>query len=405
MKRVNNENGFSVLNFLCVYFILFFKFGFMFVETYTRYTSIFLLILAVIAFYKNRGVMFKSSFTVTVFYIICFLATYIVKGIPDTRVVIVTILNIITALLMASAINRREFFKYYTQIMYLICLFSIVGWLVMMVFHSTIIPLPELRNSAGRVGYYGIFTVISDFSNAGMQRCQGIFWEPGAFQALAMLALVLEKYVPELGNNKYHKYVYSIAILMSFSTTGYVALFIYWALELKNIKKALACIPIIGAVIFVFVSFDPGILGYVKFTLVTKFKAIFEYQIGITNVSSARVNSLLLPMQIFFSNPVNFIFGNGQKGAEEMYRMTGTYMATCTPINYLAKFGIPVCIVSFYSFGCLVNGIRENGFTKIGVFLLFLIAFASEAFDFSLLMNMLLLYGASYKWENMYENC
>ena len=269
-----------------------------------------------------------------------------------------------------------------------------------MLFHSPIIPLPTLENSAGRIGYFAIFTVISDFSNAGMQRCQGIFWEPGAFQALVILALIIEKCLPEYRQYKYHKYVYSIAILMSFSTTGYVALLIYWALELKAIKKTLAYIPIIVAVVFCFISFDPAVLGYLNFTLVTKFKAIFEYQVGSSSVASTRVDSVLLPLQIFINNPLNYIFGNGQKGAIEMFRMAGTLMATCTPINYVVKFGLPICVVSYYGFIRLINGIKENTITKIIIFILLVVAFSSEAFDFSLFMNMLLFYGIAYNGEN-----
>ena len=64
----------------------------------------------------------------------------------------------------------------------------------MMVYKPIINILPALTNSTGRIGRYAVLTIISDFasSTAGLQRVQGLFWEPGAFQCMIVFAVIFE---------------------------------------------------------------------------------------------------------------------------------------------------------------------------------------------------------------------
>ena len=394
-------------NFLLVYLILLFRYGFMFVENYSRFTMIILLAMSCLACVinckknANRTVVYIALFMMLSFFI-----TYIFKGFPDSGVIVISVANIIIAILVSMSIEKEEFYKHFSNIMFCIAVFSIVGWILMMFFHSTIIPLPSLVNSAGRVGYYVVFTIISDFSNAGMQRCQGIFWEPGALQALIIVAMFVDKYNIHSDNRDFRKYVYSIAILMSFSTTGYVALMLFWALELFETKRVFGYILAITAGLLLFVSISPSVLAYIDYTLFQKFWAIFEYNPGTTSVASARVDSIVFPIKQLLDNPLNLLVGNGVKGANEMYHLTGHYMSTCTPLNLFAKFGVFTGMVSFFGIKRLVDLCSLKHIVRLFILIILMVTFSSESFDFSVLLYIFMFYGYSSGRKKVnYEDC
>ena len=394
-------------NFLLVYLILLFRYGFMFVESYSRFTMFILLASVCLACAINlKSTVNRKFIYIAVFMIASFFITYIFKGFPDSGVIIISITNIVIAIFVSMLIQKEEFYKHFSNIMFSIAVFSIIGWVLMMFFHSTLIPLPAFINSAGRVGHYAVFTIISDFSNAGMQRCQGIFWEPGAFQALVIVAMFIEKYNLHLENRNVRKYIYSIAILMSFSTTGYVALMLFWALEVFETKKVVGYLLVIIAGFFLFVSISPSILEYIDYTLFQKFRAIFEYNPGTTSVASARVDSIVFPIKQILDNPLNLLVGNGVKGADEMFQLTGTYMSTCTPLNLFAKFGILVGIVSSYGIKQLIDLCSLNHIVRGFILIVLIITFSSESFDFSILFYIFIFYGyGNGKEKANYEAC
>jgi len=94
--------------------------------------------------------------------------------------------------------------------------------------------------------YIGIYM----FNGWAPDRNSGFMWEPGAFAFIVFLAILIRL---SINNFKldYRIFVYSLAIISTFSTMGYIVLFILILAYLIKIKNYLSFIFIIPTFLFV----------------------------------------------------------------------------------------------------------------------------------------------------------
>lgn len=139
---------------------------------------------------------------------------------------------------MYLVIVGKEYYKYYIKILYIYTLISFVFWTIEVVLPPLSIILRKLAINFSQttgsfvVDYKGIsFYLLYTFTYASsyhiLPRNAGPFWEPGAFAVYLSVALVFIFLSTKSIKNKY-VLVFSLAILTTQSTAGYLSLFIFW---------------------------------------------------------------------------------------------------------------------------------------------------------------------------------
>lgn len=139
---------------------------------------------------------------------------------------------------MYLVIVGKEYYKYYIKILYVYTLISFIFWLIEIIVPSLSLLLRNWAIYFSKltgsyvVDYKNIsFFLLYTFTYASpyhlLPRNAGPFWEPGAFAVYLSVALVFIFLSTKSIKNKY-VLVFSLAILTTQSTAGYLSLFIFW---------------------------------------------------------------------------------------------------------------------------------------------------------------------------------
>ena len=390
--KFNNSN--TVKFNITVYFLLLFKAGFCFNEQYTRFTAPLYLILILFVNGKKLLKFDRNKSFVFFVYLFLLLVNYLMNGIPTIEQITVVVLNLITALLISNIISQREFCDSFRKVMFAICVASLIGFVIMYFFKGISIVFPALVNSNGRIGRYAILTILSDFasSSSGLQRVQGVFWEPGAFQSMIVFAVIFEIYKTKTLTWK-RMIIYTLTMVLTFSTTGYICLMLLIALAVnKEYRsfKIIRSILIIGAIAFLYFSLQDTSIAFLQYTMFGKIRMIFNYQEGVSSYASSRVDSIILPLRHFINNP---ILGIGENGYKELYRIAGHSMFTCTPINYFVRYGLILGGVSLWGMIRLFAKERISAINGVILTLCLLISLSTEEFTLNPILTCLIMYG------------
>ena len=313
------------------------------------------------------------------------------------------IFPLFVVLLLQSALNYEDFKVYFVEIIYVLCIVSLIGFAVF-----TLIPQ---ANSLFTV--YGVkgkrFSNLILFVYRNNYRNQGMFWEPGAFQTFINLAILYEIFADRI--NKKRLIVYIICIITTFSTTGYACTLLIIIIFLlggnthvnrnyKSTKHILIALLAISSIILF--SFGDYLFSVSSNTIFGKLIIFFnrrEYLAETGNqLSSASIRffSIIKPIEVFFNKP---IFGYGYSGLSEYLWQFTFGMNTCTFINYFAVYGV------FYGLIMMVGFLRNarfvnktgRGIISLLVFITFFLITASEDYVNNSFFVLLVLYGYSYR--------
>ena len=145
------------------------------------------------------------------------------------------------AIMLAGAfvvmfMEMRMFYELFRRIIDFLSIWSIGTFMLSYLVPGLVKMMPIIRNSRG-FGYYNmIFSVVS-FD--GSLRNHSIFREPGMFMVMLVIATFIEILIAEKINMK-RIFLYSIAILTTISTAGYIILalvYIYIILMDDRVKS------------------------------------------------------------------------------------------------------------------------------------------------------------------------
>lgn len=383
----------SYWTFLVVYFLLLLKSGFCFNEKFNSITAPVFLFFLIIGALLKRTKIEKRVMKVVLTIIAIILINYIFHGFPEINVIVLNIIDIISSLFVVSCIRETDFKRCFCKIIFLICVFSILGFFLLKLDSNIITILPKIYNSQGRISYFALFTTISDYRFTGANRIQGVFWEPGAFQMFIVTSFLFEHFNDLNFNYSFlRKMIYSLALLLTFSTTGIICLCLLWVLVLGNSNSKLKWIRIlllVGATFFIYISISDKLTGFWKYTLVDKIQQILNYKIGVSNQSSSRIESIILPLK-YFNDP---ILGIGENGYKMMSTIVGHTMFTCTPINYFVRYGLVFGIISFGGFYKFIKDSINNKLDLILTIIVCLISISTENFMLNSFITVIILYG------------
>ncbi|KZL89725.1 O-antigen ligase family protein [Clostridium magnum] len=260
--------------------------------------------------------------------------------------------NVVTwscAFLTSSIIGSSSFYKAYTKTIAILAFSGTVVFCISLFIPSIFFHLPILDKqswTSDAIIHNAFLGTVSLYSN--YKRNFGIFYEPGLFAFHLNLAVFLELFVLERPNTK-HLMILLAALLSTFSTNGFITVSIFFIAyflkkhnqlnrtQIKKIKGICGVIVIIA--IFIFVTNNS-----IWLFLINKLSELNSSSTAGSGFE--RFRAFKYATETFLENPV---FGVGQEGWITIFN---GYIATFTPINWFALYGI------IYGLLCIILYVR-----------------------------------------------
>lgn len=309
------------------------------------------------------------------------------------------------AILLCMLLTFDEYVDCFNKTMYFVSLSSIVFTLVAYVAPDLIRMLPFVVNSVGtRIYTCGFAGLLEGFVGQPLVRTQGIFWEPGAFQLYLNLAIAFEILYKKAANRK-SVIVYSLALLLTFSTTGYVVyawiIIVYLFVKKKTskqdiIKGFLIAIVLLTIVIMLLHFTEVGNIVFGK--IIDKNNANY-------GSTTTRLAGILVSAKIALSHPLHGIGMINME--EEFFRVSfslkeilggWTNDNTNTLFYQFAAHGIPygiLFITGTFKFGnCFAKGRKSM---TLAVFITLFLMYVGENIQYSFFPYIIVFYG--YGWK------
>jgi len=314
---------------------------------------------------------------------------------------------IMTALLFTSVIDFHDFAYYYDKIMRVLAIASLVGFALSVSSHILLDLFPMILNTAN-MEFYNLFITVVPKHTGGFARNYGIFREPGVFQMFLIIGLLFQMFVLIKPNIKV-QILYIVALVTTFSTTGYIALIFVSILYLikknrsKGEKHSKAIVIICLSLIFIYLSL------FTDFIFKQEYGSVFGKFANNNSTSVvARLASVVVNLRLFLNSP---IWGVGVTNVDTQFALLAqsilgiyTIHNTNTVLWQLAAYGsifTSLWIYGIYKLCWVMGG------EKIEVLLLFIILnvlLFGENLAYSLITNILVFYGLSAKTPKRFAN-
>ena len=374
----------SRFEFILIYLSLLFFAGYYFFEYWTLPGIVIIAGLLMFRIKKVTHVQRNVGY-VFLFMLFNILITEIITSLmyseyaPSLLMIGLSAVNLILAFIFSQETYYSDFKENFINCMVAIAGVSLIAFVLYQMEPSIIERFPILVNSNGRVGHFMIFATLSDFSMAGAQRNQGIFWEPGAFQVFLNLAYIFELSSKNRKPRKWVIVLFLLSVITSYSTTGIIVAVALLAFTLSRHKettsiiKAMIAVCIVGMALYYII---PKLTGFWQYTLVKKIKMLFDYQVGVSNDSSSRIDSIFYPLVGFLKSP---LLGMGSAGIARLANEVGHSMFTCSPINWFAYYGTAYGTLVVIGIWKFFRNIFSNRFEAAVILLIFLVSVSSEA--------------------------
>lgn len=286
-------------------------------------------------------------------------------------------LYILLAYYVATRIDYRQFWFIMDHFMYYLAIYSLFIILVAYIAPSIIAMFPVTTNSAGLEIYNMIFCGIAKVEMSTRTiRVDSIFWEPGVYQVYLNLFIAYQLFIADRPNLK-KVVVYSLCVLFTFSTAGYIVLIFslfLFSLFTNNVyvKKYRGIIISMLGLILLLSFFSSLIMDKVfsKITEEDNYSAV------------ARYSSIVSNFYLAVENP---LFGVGMGDMKEILgaktlEIFGLYQDSNTNgvLYPLAAYGFPfglMYILGLYRFASLYATRRH---TSILFFVFLFLLFTGE---------------------------
>lgn len=308
------------------------------------------------------------------------------------------IITIVLSFLLVKEIRFIVFSEIFCKVMYFLSIVSLAVYLIVLALPSILLHFPEMTNIAGTKCYNLYLSVIFKGDGYSLSRNTSIFREPGVFMIYLNIALIFSLFLNKTMNRKYIL-VYLIAIISTMSTAGVILGGLIIALSIFFDQKKHKKIDKYVIIVLFLMS-----LTYFA-TNEEIYKQVFDKlnsNSGSYNSTMARIVSLLVPVVIFYHNP---LWGAGlssfssefTKYSISNYGISflsgGT--ATSTITNKFATYGLffgVIFVIAIFLFSIKISARRGYLFSTL-LFLVMVALFTNEDMRYSLLFNMLVFYG------------
>lgn len=314
--------------------------------------------------------------------ILCMLVFFNSIFSDDTiRDVAVSIIELISSYFIACTISGQssdKICKVIRLLIIILCIFSLITFSITFVKPAFISNLPVLVAGNGlRCYFWGLsFSYVPE--GFYIVRNPGLFWEPGAYQVYLILALIYELFVYK---GKYAKYIYTLTLITTLSSTGFACMMMTWLLYSFSMNKKrsfnmLLLLIFLFLLIYINIDYLPD---SIKFNYISKIQSAFSGNSENYITVATRVDSFFYGLDLILSNP---LLGIG-RGLDELRQLTGNNILSCTPINWMLQYGILFGCLSFIGVFILMMRLKIRMFIKISLFFTILLSISTEAFNLS----------------------
>ncbi len=302
------------------------------------------------------------------------------------------IMIIALAFLITQFLKIKQFLFIFNRYVYIICIISILVFIVANSFSWVLFYFPINENVAGHrfVNLY----IGALFLDTDTIRNTGIFREPGVFMIYILMGIIIELFYCDKINIK-HLSSYFIALITTFSTAAFIILFVLCiGYLLRENSKVPAKYKFL---ILFFIGIFIGILIFNDVIYATVFSKLHP---DTANPSSfSRLVSIVSDFRTFMDNP---ILGSGYSNYSVLFQAhseqyLGVFIpglcSTNTFMYIFAMYGFLYGAILIFAFWRLTARFTEVMRVQFVLFLSFLLMFSNECMNLSLLFNTLVFFG------------
>lgn len=245
-------------------------------------------------FHISKGGLWKFLLTLLLPFVSC-----IVNG-EEMNNYIYRAFIMAAALLMVRTEDQKFYYQSYNKILYFLSLWSIGSYLVMLVAPGILARFPSVRNTSGATYYFAVFSTVNSSLHYGVFRNSSIFREPGMLATMLTLAILNELLFEKKIRIRYMA-AYSVAIVTTYSTAGYVILALLLGYYLLKENRTKYRVPLL------FLIFSSILILATQTDILSMDGIIFgKFNSGSSNYGSwaARLGSIATSMLIALDNPL-----------------------------------------------------------------------------------------------------
>jgi len=308
---------------------------------------------------------------------------------------------ILLSVLCVTTIKKKDFIIIYNKVLYMLSLASIIVYNVSSL-NLQFSTIPYITNTVDYRFQFWIFSLTKENNQEELIRNYCIFREPGVAACFILLAMLFELFFVEKISIK-RIIVYVVAMLLTFSTGGYVAtiiLFFVWLMDKmfrpKNRYKKHAFVVAILIVTIILI-----VLSYVG--LEYAFDIVFKKLFIVNDSRNSRFGAIEGNLRMYIRSP---FYGNGWSFVEDnfdKFAFEGLYQSehnTNTLLKYLAIYGIAPFLIEGILLTMFFCKTSKSKLIGICLMLTWVIALSNEDLCNNVIMYILPLYGLSQKMSN-----
>lgn len=277
------------------------------------------------------------------------LITSIITG-DSLKDIIIMLAAIVIAMLFVIGIDFKKYCRMYTDIMLVISIFSLVVYVLAIIWPSMIRMFPNAYYRPGHETYNLGLTFVN--LQEKLIRNMGIFWEPGAFQTYLVYAILIELLAIKPSRN-YAVVIFGICLVTTWSTTAIlislILVLIYIIYKNMNLKlKSVKIVTMLVVFAITAVSLYSVLPYNIQYAALGKIVVYLKSDKSSITSASVRFDSMIYPLKAYLKSP---IVGVGYAGLNNSILEAGHTMTTSTPINWFASYGLlfgSICCVGIY---------------------------------------------------------
>jgi len=378
MKTTNIIKHFLVI---CSIFLSGSLLPFVFSSGYSSFLLLFTGLLTFIVFVLHKTT-YKVNFLIFLFLIIAFLGIlfFIREDFQSVSTYFGFYFRFFIAFLLVSLIDRDFFIRSYTNFFVYYGFFSLIMYVIGLIFPEFIYSLPTSYNDAG-TGYRHLYIYFYQGIELWNFRNAGIFWEAGAFQVFLVLALIFESFI--LKGNKIRRIILILSIISTFSIIGIVILGLFVGLFLFNKKSKMAFLTPILLIPLVLTN------GYIQDIMDAKFA-------GNHSSGNERLVGQIADIKVWTDYP---LFGAGLERYEQVFKAYGYELGAEIPTStnsftgMMALNGLLYSLLIFTSLFLFVFSLKISLKEKLLISLIFILLLSSQGVLNQILFLCLIFYG------------
>lgn len=398
LKKIRKQNFLVVL-------LLIFKSSQASVLAFSPATTIIFLIFLLILF-KNRKLKVDRLFiNFSIIYFITLLIYFISFGWLDFLLSIYIYLKFLYAYLSVKLVGF-SFFKIFQKIVYYGALISIPLFILQLLFYDFIFDLIGIvQHNVNFLSYKNevfannFFFTVEGYG--GKFRNSGFMWEPKGFSNVLVLAITFNLIQTKFKFFNKKMFVYCLALITTFSTTGYLVLFtvipLFFIIN-KSIGVKIFSF-IISITCLFYISKLDFMLEKIKYesTLINHHEKLLESKKTYEkeSISLGRIGSLVVDFNDFIKRP---FFGYGYQRSERTQSEYVKLVRVNGFSDILATYGLVGILFLLYSYNLLFKkllrlyNLKGKNILLLSIFIIyFASAVTSHVFWMSLLFLHLLI--------------